>query len=163
MGAGDIALTLLRWPWLVLPGLGAIRVSTILAALLIAAAIAWLRRSPFLALVTVMAWAALYEVAFNALGALLHGWSISYVVWLTAALAGWVALAAVRGVVPDLRLAIACVVVTVAWIATGFDANSISESGAGYTRSFSYLDEAFNEVTKTLLGAAYLVGALQKR
>ena len=146
-----------------LPGLGAIRVSTVVTALVVAAVIMWRRRSPFLALVTVMAWASLYEVAFNVLGAAIHGWSIAYAVWITAALAGWVLLAFVRGVVPDRWLAIACAVVALAWIATGFGANSISESGAGYARSFSYLDEAFNELTKTLLAAAYLVGALRAR
>ena len=162
MGAGAIALTL-RWPWLVLPGLGAVRVSTIVTAIVIAAIVTWRRRSPLLALIAVMAWASTYEVAFNALGAALHGWSVAYVAWLAAALAGWIILAFVKGVVPERRLALAAAVVVAAWIATGFDSNSAGLAGAGYTKSFSLLAEAFNEASKTLVGAAYLLGALRAR
>ena len=160
MGAGGIALTL-RWPWIVLPALGAVRVSTILTAVAVVAIVLWRRRSPLLALIAVMAWASTYEVAFNALGAALHGWSVAYLVWLVAALAGWIVLAFVKGVRPERWLAIAAAAVAIVWVAFGFDANSPTAAGPGFTPSFSLAAEAFNEVTKTLLGAAYLVGALR--
>jgi len=136
-------------------------VSTIVTALVIAALVTWRRRSPLTALITVMAWASAYEVGFVALGALFHGWSPGYLAWLAAALAGWIVLAQVRGVVPDLRLLLATAVLTLAWIATGFEANSAILAGPGCARACSPLDEALNEGTKTLLGLAYLVGGLR--
>ena len=153
----------LQWPWLWLPGVGPIRVSTIVTALVIAALVTWRRRSPATALIAVMAWASAYEVGFVTLGTFLHGWSGAYLVWLIAALAGWIVLAQVWGVVPDRWLALATAVLTLAWIATGFEANSASLAGPGYAKAFSLLDEVFNEGTKTLLGLAYLAGALHAR
>ncbi len=152
---------MLQWPWLWLPALGPIRVSTIVTAIAIFAIVAWKRRSPAIAVLVVMAWASAYEVGYNALGTLLHGWSLGYVAWLGAALAGWIVLAHVRGVVPDLWLLIATASLTVVWILTGFEANSASLAGPGYTKSFAMLPEALNEGTKTLLGLAYLVGGLR--
>jgi hypothetical protein len=136
-------------------------VSTILTAVVIAAVVIWRRRSPATALIAVMAWAAAFEVGFVALGTALHGWPAAYLVWLVAALAGWIVLAQVWGVVPDRRLLLATAVLTLAWIATGFAANAPSVAGPGFTAAFSPLDEAFNEGTKTLLGLAYLAGGLR--
>ncbi len=149
-------------PWLILPAVGAIRVSTVAAALALAAVILWRRRSPLLAVVAVFAWAAAYEIAFTALGTALHGWSAAYLLWLAAALAGWVILAAVMHVAPDRWFLIATLVAALVWIATGFHANSPTGSGsAGFDREFSLTDDVLNELTKTLLAAAYLVGALR--
>jgi len=149
-------------PWLILPELGAIRISTIVAAVAMGAVILWRMRSILLAVVTVFAWAAAYEGAFTALGTALHGWSAAYLLWLAAALAGWVILAAVMHVAPDRWFLIATLVVAIVWIATGFHANSPTGSGSGgFDREFSLTDEVLNELTKTLLAAAYLVGALR--
>lgn len=137
--------------------------STIITAVVIAVVVTWRRRSPATALIAVMAWAAAYEVGFVALGTLLHGWPAAYLAWLAAALAGWVALAQVWGVVPDRRLLLATALLMLAWIATGFEANSPSASGPGFAKAFSPLDEVFNEGTKTLLGLAYLAGGLRAR
>jgi hypothetical protein len=145
------------------PGLGPIRVSTIVSAVVIAAVVTWRRRSPLTALITVMAWASVYEVGFVALGTILHGWTPGYLAWLAAALAGWILLAQVWGVVPDVRLLLVTAVLTLAWIATGFVANSPTVSGPGFAGTFSPWDEALNEGTKTLLGLSYLVGALRRR
>jgi len=136
-------------------------VSTIVTALVIAALVTWRHRSPLTAVITVMAWASAYEVGFVGLGTLLHGWSPGYLAWLAAALAGWIVLAQVRGVVPDIRFLLATAAVTLAWIATGFEANSAILAGPGYAREFSPLDETLNEGTKTLLGLAYLMGGLR--
>jgi hypothetical protein len=145
----------------VLPAFGPIRISTIVTALAIGAIVLWRRRSLLLALIAVMAWASSYEIAFNAIGAVVHGWSATYAAWLAAALAGWIMVAWYRHVRPHRWLALAAVMVVAVWIATGFEANSLSLSGAGYTASFSPLAELFNETSKTLLGAAFLVGALR--
>lgn len=134
-----------------------------MTAAVIAVVVTWRRRSPVTALIAVMAWAAAYEVCFVSLGTLLHGWSIGYLVWLAAALAGWIVLAQVWGVLPDRRLLLATGLLTLAWIAAGFEANSASLAGPGYSKAFSPLDEALNEGTKTLLGLAYLAGGLRAR
>lgn len=161
MGPADSALSL-RWPWVLFPAVGAIRVSTVLTALAILAIVWWRRRSPLIAIVAVMAWASAFEIAFNAVGAAVHGWSGGYLVWLAAALAGWVVLAAVLHVVPDWRLSLAAALVALVWVVTGFAVNAPGPgSVSGFTTSFSIAAEAFNEVTKMVLGAAYLVGALR--
>ena len=125
----------------------------------------WRRHAPLLALVTLMAWLSAYEIAFNAAGSVVHGWSVSYVLWLTLALGGWLVLAIVRRVVPDWRLGLAAGVVALAWIlTTGFAINSPTLAGAdGFTRSFSPLAELYNEATKVLLGVGYLIGGLRAR
>lgn len=140
-----------------LPLLGAIRIGTVITAIAIAAAVWWRRRSALLAIVTVMAWAAAFEIAFNAIGTAVHGWSVGYLLWLALALAGWVVLAVVRGVVPDWRLGLAAAVLALAWIFTaGFAVNTPG-------RTFSPLAEVFNEGTKVLLGVGYLIGGLRAR
>jgi hypothetical protein len=138
-------------------------VSTIVVGVLIAALVTWRRRSPATALIAVMTWASAYEVVFVTLGTVLHGWPAAYLLWLVAALAGWIVLSVVWGVAPDRRLLLATAVLTLAWIATGFEANSPSVAGPGFAKAFSPLDEAFNEATKTLLGLAYLAGGLCAR
>jgi len=139
----------------VLPAVGAIRVSTVLMAVAILGVVWWRRRSPLIAIVAVMAWASAFEIVFSAIGSVVHGWPASPLVWLVAALAGWVILAAVLHVVPDWRLSVAAAAVGLVWIATGFAINVPGGS------SFSIAAEAFNEATKTLFGAAYLLGALR--
>ena len=137
--------------------------STLATALVIAAVILWRRRSPLTAVIAVMAWASAYEVGFAALGTVLHGWPPGALAWLAAALAGWIVLAQVWGVVPDRWLLAATALLTLAWIGAGFHANSVGPSATGGTRAFSAVDEILNEGTKTLLGAAYLVGGLRRR
>lgn len=137
--------------------------STIVTAVVIAVVVTWRRRSPATALIAVMVWTSAYEVGFVTLGTLLHGWSAAYLLWLAAALAGWIILAHVWGVAPDRRLLLATAVLAFAWIATGFVANSPTVAGPGFAKPFSPLDEALNEGTKTLLGLAYLAGGLRAR
>ena len=140
-----------------LPLVGAIRAGTLITGIVIVAAVWWRRRSPLLAIVTVMAWASAYEIAFNAVGTAVHGWPLGSLVWLALALAGWIVLAVVRGVLPDWRLGLAAGALTLAWIFTiGFDFNTPG-------RPLSPLAEVFNEGTKVLLGIGYLIGGLRAR
>ena len=150
-------------PWLWLPLTGPIRISTVLAAVTIAAVILWRRRSPLLALVTVMAWASLYEIAFNATGTVLHGWPVAYLAWLAAALGGWLLLSVALGVVPDGRWLAVVGALWLVWMLAGFDSNAPLGPGPGHPAAFSLRDEALNELTKSLLALAYLAGALQVR
>jgi len=111
-----------------------------------------------------MAWLSAYEILFQVTGAVVHGWSLSNLAWMTAAVGGWVALAFAMGIVPDLRLLVLVVVVWSIWILAGFDSNSPTVAGtSGFPVRFSMSDEILNELSKSLLGLAYLVGALAPR
>jgi hypothetical protein len=150
----------LSGPWLWLPLVGPIRISTVVAAIAIVTVILWRRRSPILALVTVVAWASVFEIAFQATGTLLHGWQLSYLVWLAAALGGWILLSLLLGIVPDRRLLLGVAVVWVVWVAAGFDSNAPLGPGPGHPATFSVAGEVMNELAKSLLALAYLTGAL---
>lgn len=149
-------------PWLWLPLVGPIRTSTVLAAVAIAAVILWRRLSPLLALVTVLAWASVFEIAYNATGSVLHGWPLPYLAWLTAALGGWVFLSALLGVYPNRWLLAVTAIVWVVWMASGFESNAPLGSGPGHPATFNLGSEVMNELAKSLLGLAYLVGALRR-
>ncbi len=150
-------------PWIWLPLVGPVRISTIAVALAMVA-ILWWRRGVFTALIAVMAWLSAYEILFQATGVIIHGWSVSYFFWMSAAVGGWVVLGVVRCVRPDRLLMLATGVVWAAWILAGFNSNSPSGTGTpGFPNDFTVAGEILNEVSKTLLAAAYLIGALRTR
>ena len=74
---------MVHWPWVWLPVAGPVRISTVVAAVLMVAVIVWRRRDPVLALVALLAWASAYEVAYEGTGALVHGWPLAPFVWMT--------------------------------------------------------------------------------
>lgn len=126
------------------------------------AALLWCRRGALTALIALMAWLAAYEILFQATGVAVHGWSVAYFVWMTAAVGGWVVLSLVRGIMPDGRLLVVVAVVWVAWIVTGFGSNSPTVAVTpGFPKDFSVAGEILNELSKTLLAAAYLAGAIR--
>jgi hypothetical protein len=148
-------------PWILLPVVGHIRISTVLAGLVIVAAIVWRRRAPLSALIALMAWASAYEILYSATGTAFHGWPATNFVWMTAAVGGWVVLGQVWGIVPNPWLLIAVAIVWAIWIFTGFNSNAPSVAGTpGFPVGFSVANEILNELSKTLLALAYLVGAL---
>jgi hypothetical protein len=152
----------MRLPWIWVPFLGPIRVSTLIVGALMVIAIVWRRRDALIALTALMGWLSTFEILYQATGAALHGWSLSYVLWMSAALGGWVVLSAVRRIVPDWRLLLPMALVWALWILTGFNSNSPSIVGTpGFPPDFSAGDELFNELSKTLLAVAFLVGALK--
>jgi hypothetical protein len=151
-------------PWIWLPVVGPIRISTVLAGMAILIVIIGRRRAPLTALIALMAWASAYEILYSATGTAIHGWSVSGFVWMTAAVGGWVVLSHVRGIVPDRRLVLLMAVAWGIWIVTGFNSNAPSVAGTpGFPKDFSVANEVLNELTKSLLGLAYLVGALDSR
>lgn len=144
--------------WAVLPFFGSIRASTLLTALVVAGVILWRRRSPLVALAAVLAWASSFEVIYNGIGSAIFGWPLGTFWWGTAAVFGWVVLAAALGVWPDWRLLLLFAALMLVWIATGYHANV---PGSG--QPFNVGNEILNETAKTTLAAAYLVGALRSR
>jgi hypothetical protein len=145
-----------------LPAVGPIRISTVVVALAIVVVVLWRKHSMLTALITVMAWVSAYEILFHGTGVLMHGWSAAYFLWMTAAVAGWVVLSHVYGIVPDRWLLVGFAAAWLLWVLMGFQSNSPTVAGtAGFPRQFAVAAEVLNVATKTLLGAAYLLGALR--
>jgi hypothetical protein len=141
--------------WFWLPAIGPIRVSTVVAAVVLLVIISIKRRDPALGLVTTLAWASTFEILSNAVGTIGFGWAVRDFLWMSAALSGWVILAGVLGVWPDLRISLAFAITLAAWVATGYEPNRPGDS------NFNVLSEILNEASKTLLALAYLLGALR--
>jgi hypothetical protein len=81
---------------------------------------------------------------------------------MSAAVGGWVALGLVRRIVPDRWLLLTFAVVWAVWILAGFCSNSPTVTGtSGFPKDFSVTNEILNELSKTLLAAACLAGALR--
>lgn len=141
--------------WLWLPGLGPIRTSSVLAAVLIFGVVTW-KRGPLRGWTTYVAWASVFEILYHVVGIVGYHWPPANFVWMTGALAGWIILAAVLGIWPDWRIALVFGGLMALWIATGFHYNV-----PGQTTPINVWDEIINEAAKTTLGLAYLVGALR--
>jgi hypothetical protein len=127
----------------------------VVAAVVLFGVISIKRRDPALGVVTTLAWASTFEILSNAVGTIGFGWAVHDFVWMSAALTGWVILAGVLGVWPDLRISLAFVITLAAWVATGYGPNRPGSS------NFNVLSEILNEASKTLLALAYLLGALR--
>jgi len=140
--------------WLFSP-LAQTRWSTLLCALAVLGVVSWRRRNPLLGVVAVLAWLGAYEVAFNGLGAALFDWPASAFIWGAAAVLGWTALAGFLGIWPEPRIVLLYAATMAVWVALGFHSNTATRV------PFSASGEILNELSKTLLAAAYLVGALR--
>lgn len=147
---GSTLYHLLRPTW---PVLGEVRASTVLMAAVIVAVIAWRRRSLW-GVAVMLTWASAYEAIDQGTGVVLHQASLSYFVWTTAAYGGWLVLAWQRRIYPELWLTVLFVGLWAGWVLAGFHANVAGSS-------FVLRDELFNEATKTVLGVAFLAGALR--
>jgi hypothetical protein len=144
----------LRGVWLYYPG-GHMRLSTALMALAILLWVTWRTRRPYVAGVAVMAWISLFEMAWQACTTLAHGGTWASEGWYVAAVISWVLLAHALGVRPDWRLLLVSAAALLAWLAFGFDSNYAGRP------PYNIRDEVLNEVSKTALGLAYLLGALR--
>jgi hypothetical protein len=123
--------------------------------------IIWRRRDPVLALAALLAWASAYEILYAGTGTFMHGWAVPPYVWMTAAIAGWVVLAHVLGLILNRWVLVALALVWLLWVATGFESNVPSGlTTNGLSRPFSWAAEVYNELSKTLLALAYLLAAL---
>jgi len=113
-------------------------------------------RSPFRALVAVIAWASLFELTYQAVGIVGFRWAPANFPWELIALSGWLILAAWMGLWPDWRIGILFVAIMAAWIATGYHYNV-----AGQSSAIDLRNEVLNEGGKAALALAYLVGAVR--
>ncbi|HXC77196.1 MAG TPA: hypothetical protein VNU19_09095 [Candidatus Acidoferrum sp.] len=140
------------WVWL--PLAGPIRISTIVAALVIFGVVGIWRRRPLVGLVAMMAWISAFEILYNAAGVVVLHTPLGAFAWEVAALLGWVVAADLLGIRPPWWALVPFLLLSVIWIVTGFHSNLPA-------RSFSLRDEVLNEATKSALAAAYLIASLQ--
>jgi len=142
--------------WFWIPSIGPIRISTLLGAVVVFTVVAVGRRSILAGIVTVVAWTSVFETIYHVVGIVGYHWPMADFVWGTAAVAGWVILAWLMGIRPDWRISVLFLVAMTTWIVTGFHYNV-----AGQVAPLNWGNEILNEVTKSLLGLAYLIGALR--
>lgn len=141
--------------WFHVPGLGPIRITTVLAAVAILAIVGVLRRRPWLAVVAVMGWVSAYELIFNAVGIYVFGWPHGSFLWYAAAISAWVVLAYREGIRPSRFWLLIFATTWIPWLLEGFHSN------IPVGRSWDSWGELWNEVGKTALALAYLVGVLR--
>ena len=147
--------------WLWVPVVG-IRWTTVLMAVAILLLVGGLRRRPFLAVVTTVAWASAYEIVFRAFDLAAHHLDGSLPVelqawlWQAVATVSWPLLAHVLGVRPYWPLVVVCGLAFAVWLWGGF-----WYDWRGQPYGLLLGDEILNVVTKTGLGVAYLVGAFR--
>jgi hypothetical protein len=141
--------------WLILPFVGPIRLSTILAFAATLAILTWFRRSFLLAFVAGMGWVSAFEIVFLAVTTLYGHYAALQLFYLAFSMSGWVVAAHLIGVRPHPALLVAWAVLFLGWIAFGFQPNYFNEPGR-----FSVAQEIFNAATKDGLAAIYVIGAL---
>jgi len=141
--------------WLILPFVGPIRLSTILAFAGTLAILTWVRRSILLAFVAGMGWVSAFEIVFLAATTAYGHYDALQLFYLTFSMSGWVVAAHVIGIRPHPALLIAWGVLFLGWIAFGFQPNYFNEPGR-----FSVAQEIFNVATKDGLAAIYVLGGL---
>ncbi|GAC1509558.1 MAG: hypothetical protein NVS1B3_11710 [Candidatus Dormibacteraceae bacterium] len=141
--------------WLMFPFLGPIRLSTVLAFIATLAILAWLRRSPLLALVAAMGWVSAFEIAYMGVATIYGRRDALHLFYLTFSMSGWVVAAYAAGIRPHPALLGAWGVLFLGWIAVGFHPNFVDRPN-----QFSLTQEVFNMATKDGLAAIFVVGGL---
>jgi hypothetical protein len=131
------------------------RWSTVLMAAVVLAVVTWRTRRPLLACLAVLAWLSAYEIAWNTCSLVTHGDDPVKWFWLVLALLAWPLLAHQVGLRPQPVAVALCAAGFAIWLVLGFDYNWMREPGP-----VRVLPEVLNVLTKTVLGVAYLAGAL---
>jgi hypothetical protein len=142
------------WVWI--PAVGPIRISTVLGAAIMFIVVSVLRRDLLAGVAAVVAWTSVFETVYHVVGIVGYHWPASNFVWVTAAVAGWVILAWRMGIRPEWRLSVVFALAMAVWIAAGFHYNV-----AGQSQPINIRDEVLNELAKSSLALAYLVGSLR--
>jgi hypothetical protein len=133
---------------------GVVRLSTVLVAIVVLAVVAWTTRRPLLAVLAVLAWLSAFEIVWELARVPFGQDSLRNALWFSLAVAGWVAAAELAKIRPEARLTGLFALTFAVWLVTGFGLNWVGGP-------LSVRDELLNGVSKTALGAAYMVGALR--
>jgi len=135
--------------WIELGFVGGIRISTLLTALVVFVYVLVHTRSFFIAFVSTMAWASLYEIIFVLTDTIIHSMPWSRTLWIVIALMAYPILAHTQGIRPNRLLLFIFSVIWIIWVLFGFNYNSYNNP------TFIPQNELFNVLSKTILALAY--------
>ena len=146
-----MSIRVLESPWNV-------RWSSLAMMAVIVVVVTAIKRRPLLAVAAAMGWLVSYEVVFQATDILVHhrfdAHLASWGFWLLT-VAGWPFVAYIMGIRPRLGWTLLSATIFVVWVQQGFWYNWPSQLGP-----VNWWYEALNVGSKTALGMAYLLGAL---
>lgn len=143
--------------WIELGFIGSIRLSTLLTAIVVFIYVLVYIRSFFIAFVSTMAWASLYEIIFVITDSIIHNMPWSHTLWIVIALMAYPILAHTQGIRPNRLLLLIFSVTWIIWVLFGFNYN-------GYNNpNFTPQDELLNVLTKTILALAYTLSEFTKK
>lgn len=145
------------WIWSPLMG---VRWSTVLTWAVLLAVVSWQTRNPIKGLVLAMAWLSGYEILYQATGSILHHWSLQTLMFTTTGTAGWLIATYLFGIRPEWRTSVIFAMLWLGWILAGYESNMPDRIIGGTAIHWSWLDEAFNVSTKTMLAVALGLGVL---
>lgn len=135
--------------WIELGFVGSIRISTLLTALVVFIYVLARTRSFFIAFVSTMAWASLYEVIFVITDSIIYNMSWSHTFWIVIALMAYPILAHTQGIRPNRLLLLIFSLTWIIWVLFGFNYNSHNNP------TFIPQNEMLNVLSKTILALAY--------
>lgn len=135
--------------WIELGFVGSIRISTLLTASVVFIYVLARTRSFFIAFVSTMAWASLYEIIFVITDSIIHNMSWSRTFWIVIALMAYPILAHTQGIRPNRLLLLIFSLTWIIWVLFGFNYNSYNNP------TFIPQNELLNVLSKTILALAY--------
>ncbi|MCW4032849.1 MAG: hypothetical protein NWF08_05600 [Candidatus Bathyarchaeota archaeon] len=135
--------------WIELGFVGSIRISTLLTASVVFIYVLVRTRSFFIAFVSTMAWASLYEIFFVITDSIIHNMPWSRTFWIVIALIAYPILAHTQGIRPNRLLLLIFSLTWIIWVLFGFNYNSYNNP------TFIPQNELLNVLSKTILALAY--------
>lgn len=135
--------------WIELGFVGSIRISTLLTALVAFVYVSVRTRSFFIAFVSTMAWASLYEIIFVITDSIIHNMPWSRTFWIVIALMAYPILAHTQGIRPNRLLLLIFSLTWIIWVLFGFNYNSYDNP------TFIPQNELLNILSKTILALTY--------
>jgi hypothetical protein len=147
------------WVWSPLAGA---RWTTVITWAALFAVVAWRSRNPLKGVVVAMCWLSGYEILYEATGSVLHGWSLTSLMFTTAGTAGWLVAAFLWQLWPDWRVLAVFAVMWAVWIVAGYNSNMPDRIIPGADVRWSWSDELLNVGTKTVMALAFIVATLRR-
>jgi len=137
--------------WVELGPIGYWRLSTILSALGLFLYVTFRTRRPWIGVLSTMAWASLYEIAWVLTNSMMHGTMWGGTIWTATAVVAWPVLAYIQRIKPNRLALVAFLSCWIVWVATGFHYNYPGQ------QNFVSGNEFLNVLTKVILAVAYAI------
>ena len=142
-------MKLIHPQWIELGFIGSIRISTLLTAIVVFVYVLIQTRSFFIAFLSIMAWASLYEIVFVLTDSIIHNMPWSRTFWIVIALMAYPILVHTQGIRPNRLLLLIFSITWVIWVLFGFNYNSYNDP------TYISQNELLNVLSKTILALAY--------